>query len=223
MKIKELTLYTSKLKEVEPFYTDLLGIELLDSSQDSIKLKVGETNLIFEQSEQSMYYHFAINIPSYQIGDALNWIKSKTKVLPFHGDEIVDFKSWNAEALYFYDPAGNIVELIARKNLKISSVDNFDASSFQHISEIGLPVADVNSTFNQFEEECGLLKFSGDYERFCAVGSETGLFITIDYNQKDWIPNDDKAHSFPFSCVIENDRKRYGISYPDENLIITPK
>ena len=179
MKIKELTLYTSKLKEVESFYTDLLGIELLDSSQDSIKLKVGETNLIFEHSEQSMYYHFAINIPSYQIGDALNWIKSKTKVLPFHGDEIVDFKSWNAEALYFYDPAGNIVELIARKNLKIPSADNFDASSFQHISEIGLPVTDVKSSFNELKE-CGLSKFSGDYERFCAIGWETGLFITID-------------------------------------------
>lgn len=220
MKINELTLYTSKLKEVESFYTDLLGLELLNSNQDSIKLKMGETNLIFEKSEQSMYYHFAINTPSYQIGDALNWIKSKTKVLPFHGDEIVDFQSWNAEALYFYDPAGNIVELIARKNLKIPSADNFDASSFQHISEIGLPVTNVKSAFNQLKEECGLSKFSGDYERFCAIGWETGLFITIDYNQKDWIPNDDKAHPFPFSCVIENDGKTYGLVYKQEEISI---
>ena len=183
---------------------------------------MGETHLVFEQSEQSMYYHFAINIPSLQIEDAQRWMKDKTKILPFQGNEIVDFKSWNAKALYFYDPAGNIVELIARKNLKIPSNLIFNAESFQHISEIGLPVKDVGFVFNQLKDECGLSKFSGDYERFCAIGWETGLFITIDYNQKDWIPNEDKAYPFPFSCVIENEGKRYEISYFHEKLTITP-
>ena len=207
---------------MESFYSELLGVELLKRSEASLSLKIGDTNLTLIQDDKSMYYHFAINIPSNQIKDALYWIKDKTKVLPFHGHEIVDFKNWNAEALYFYDPAGNIVEFIARKNLQIPSTRVFNASSFQHISEIGLPVPDVSAAFDQLEEQCGLKKFSGDYERFCAIGWETGLFITIDYHQKDWIPNNDKAHPYPFSCVIANDGKGYDIAYHNENLVITP-
>lgn len=149
-----------------------------------------------------MYYHFAINIPSYQIIEAKEWICKRTKILPFHGNEIVDFKSWHAEALYFYDPAGNIVEFIERKNLNIPSSTYFNNGSFQHISEIGFPVNNVRTAFEVLKQKCGLQKFSGDFEKFCAIGSETGLFITINYKQKDWIPCDDPAFPFPFECVV---------------------
>ncbi|MEQ6166097.1 MULTISPECIES: hypothetical protein [unclassified Ekhidna] len=220
MEIKKLTLNTARLDEISHFYSETLGVPIVRSNKNQICLAVGDTQLTFKESTNTAYYHFAINIPSNQITDALSWIKARTNILPFHGNEIVDFKNWNAEALYFYDPAGNIVEFIARKNLSISSTQNFDASSFQHISEIGLPVSDVRVIYEHLNKSCGLTKFSGDYERFCAIGCETGLFITIDYNQKDWIPNNDRAYPYSFSCQIVNDGKRYDIIYNNELLTI---
>ena len=146
--------------------------------------------------------------------------KQRTEVLPFHSAEIVDFKNWNAEALYFYDPAGNIVEFIARKNLKIESTQPFGPQSFQHISEIGLPVRDVRGTYHLLNEKCGLEKYSGDYERFCAIGTEKGLFITIDYRQKDWIPNGDIAYPFPFEVNFNHNQNAYKVIFKKEKLSI---
>ncbi|WP_424961269.1 VOC family protein [Ekhidna sp.] len=221
MKIINLTLGTTRLDKISHFYSQTLGVPIVKSNGNQVCLVVGDTQLTFQESPNTAYYHFAINIPSYQIKEALSWIKARTNILPFHGNEIVDFKNWNAEALYFYDPAGNIVEFIARKNLKIPSTQDFNSSSFQHISEVGLPVSDVKAALDLLNKQCNLRKFSGDFEKFCAIGGETGLFITIDYNQKDWIPNGDKAYPFPFTCVVENDGKRFGVIYEDEQIIIT--
>ncbi|MEQ8906450.1 hypothetical protein [Ekhidna sp.] len=220
MKINSLLLYTSELEDQKHFYRDILGIKLEESHHDRFTLKIGSTRLTYQEVEQKSYYHFAINIPSYQIKEAKDWISKRTKILPFHGNEIVDFRNWNAEALYFYDPAGNIVEFIARKNLKIPSTSSFDSESFLHISEIGLPVKDVQNVYDLLNQECDLQKFSGDFQKFCAIGSETGLFITIDYNQKDWIPCNDTAFPFPFECVIENGNSSFGVIYSKEKIEI---
>ncbi len=220
MKINSLLLYTSELEAQKHFYRDILGIKLKESHQDHFTLEIGSTQLTYQEAEPAAYYHFAINIPSYQIREAKEWISERTEILPFHGAEIVDFKDWNAEALYFYDPAGNIVELIARKNLKIDGKPEFNAHSFLHISEIGLPVKNVKNAFQILHSRCGLNKYSGDYERFCAIGSETGLFITIDYKQKDWIPNGDKAFPFPFKMNFNHNQTSYTLVYRKEILSI---
>ncbi|SNT29090.1 Catechol-2,3-dioxygenase [Ekhidna lutea] len=220
MLFKTLQLYTSHIQEQKDFYSGLLGTDIIASGAEQFEVRIGNTALIFKKSSENCYYHFAINIPSYQIKEAHQWISAKTKVLPFHGEEIVDFKNWNAEALYFYDPSGNIVEFIARKNLNIPSDSKFDSGSFMHISEIGLPVSDVRSTYEFLNRECGLAKFSGDYQRFCAIGEETGLFITIDYNQKDWIPNDDKAYPFPFEAEFVNQNRSFQMIFENAGIKI---
>jgi catechol-2,3-dioxygenase len=220
MEIQKLQLYTSKLSEQREFYEKELGLSVIETSPQAFQVTIGTTALTFQASEDRMYYHFAINIPSYQIKEAKEWISKLTKILPFHGNEIVDFKNWNAEALYFYDPAGNIVEFIARKNLNIVTNQPFSSKSFLHISEIGLPVKDVQNAFDLLNQQCNLQKFSGDFEKFCAIGSETGLFITIDYKQKDWIPCDDPAFPFPFEMSFEYNQITYKAIYKEEKLSI---
>ncbi len=51
---------------------------------------------------------------------------------------IADFIDWHARSVYFFDPAGNIVELIARDDLNDVADGAFSSRQFRNISETGL-------------------------------------------------------------------------------------
>ena len=63
----------------------------------------GDSLLTFRVDKKSTPYHFAFNIPSNKEKEALVWLKHRAGILSSDGEEIVDFKSWNAKAIYFYD------------------------------------------------------------------------------------------------------------------------
>jgi catechol-2,3-dioxygenase len=209
MIIKHLKLFTNELQALKGFYVHELKMKMLHDTPDSFQIQIGNSKLTFQETNQAVYYHFAINIPENQVEVAKRWVDSVAKILPYEGQEIVDFKSWNAKAVYFNDPGGNIVELIARLNLKQTAFQGFGVNSFLCISEVGTPVKSVQSCFDSLNEECGLELYSGDTERFAAIGDENGLFIAIDPTVKKWIPEDREAYYFPLEVEIENENKNY--------------
>ena len=91
--------------------------------------------------------------------------------------------------MYFGDPDGNILELIARRNLANDAPGDFDASMLLRIAEFGLPTADPASTVSELERVLGLDIYDGDRQTFTAVGSETGLFIVVPIGRK-WFPTE---------------------------------
>jgi hypothetical protein len=56
--------------------------------------------------------------------------------------DIADFVNWRAKSVYFFDPAGNIIELIARFDLNNASSEKFSSEQFLSLSEIGLVFPD---------------------------------------------------------------------------------
>jgi catechol-2,3-dioxygenase len=120
--------------------------------------------------------------------------------------------NWNAEAIYFYDPADNVLEFIARKNLNIVANEKFSSKSVINISEMAMPVNDVKAHFdflnNEFED-FSIEKYSGDYKRFCASGDEEGLFIIVDTKVKKWYPTNKPSLAFPFEIWFESNNKNY--------------
>lgn len=202
MQFKELTLLTTNLEGQQAFYTKTLDCPLIAKTPTSFTIQIGGTSLQFKQSTNAYPYHFAINVPAFQENETLEWLQKKVAILPFQGKEIVDFSNWNARAIYFYDPDKNIVELIARRNLKRQAPLPFSAKSFLEISEIGMPVTNVEAAFNQLQTHLGVTVFDGSFDKFCAVGEEQGLFIIIDKAKKDWFPLNDKAFSADFDLVV---------------------
>jgi catechol-2,3-dioxygenase len=214
MKVKKLILYNSNLNSQKHFYCDTLNVPLNYQNENELSLKIGDTELIFiERKDKARNYHFAINIPFNQVSEAYQWLKTKTKILPFNDSEIVDFKSWNTESIYFYDMNNNIVELIARKNLGIVSNNKFDGKSFLNISEVGLPVYHIKATIEYLKLNFDLEVFDCDYEKFCAVGDEEGMFIVIDARVKKWIPNNDDAYPHEFIVEFENNEMVYNLDF----------
>ena len=60
--------------------------------------------------------------------------------------DVVDYSHWNAHSIFFLDPAGNVVEYIARHDLKNSDTSSFGWPDILYTSEIGLIVDDVEAT-----------------------------------------------------------------------------
>ncbi|MEO1627826.1 MAG: VOC family protein [Bacteroidota bacterium] len=216
MDIQHLSLWTNQLAAQKAFYQDWLGMELLDATEDSFSVAVGHSVLEFRQGEEAAYYHFAFNVSPAQLASARDWLRSRVPLISDNGQEIIDFSFWNAEALYFYDPALNIVEFIARRDLDWPDGDAFDIRNIAGLSEIGLPVNQVGGEFSQLEQMAGVSRYSGDMKRFCAAGDPTGLFILVDQAQKEWYPTSSKSKPFELKAKVRTAKGTFQITLAPE-------
>lgn len=219
MNIQQLTIYSTDITGLASFYTDVLDLNILEVTKESIKIQIGISTLIIKHKQKATPYHFAINIPANKEFEALNWLKTKVNIIIHEGKEIQHFDNWNARAIYFYDKDRNIVELIARKNLQNSSSKKFDSKLFLEISEIGIVTKDVKKEFSQLKNCTGIHKYFGNFENFCAIGGEHGLFICI--NKKYWFPTNDKAYAADFSVQMTEEGKKYLVEFKNSVLKIS--
>jgi catechol-2,3-dioxygenase len=134
--------------------------------------------------------HWAINVAPDRFEEAVAFAEQRVELL--HSD--VPFEAWRARAAYFFDPGGNIVELIARERAP-------GTAPFLEVSEVGLPVDDVGVAVEFLESALGLPHFSGDREQFSAVGDDRGLFIVVPVGRP-WLFTDRPAPDHPLAVTI---------------------
>ena len=191
MNITYLELSAKDLQAQQDFYANIL--ELPVSLESSIlQVRAGQTNLVFTQapSEFEGAYHFAFNIPENRFLAAKEWISARVPLLrDENGKDEFHFETWNSQSVYFKDKVGNILEFIARHNLKNPVDAEFDSKQILNVSEIGLPSEDV---LDLTDKLCRLLELSvfrqEPNESFTAVGDDDGLFI-LPVKDRIWIPN----------------------------------
>ena len=180
MKLFELCLKTGDLAAARHFYHDVLNLPILEQTAQVLALQAGVTRLVFEYvPDWQGKYHFAFNIPENQITEAVAWISAKAPLATLN-DKIIFNSSvrWNAHMVYFYDPAGNILEFIARHDLRNAASEPFSQWSILSISEIGLATGNVQQTVQWLCDTLGLTVYDGaGSDTFSAVGDEHGLLI----------------------------------------------
>jgi catechol-2,3-dioxygenase len=138
--------------------------------------------------------HFAVNVPPQRFEEAVAQARERVEL----EEADVPFPAWRARSAYFFDPGGNIVELIARERAPGEDL-------FLEISEVGLPVADVGAAVEWLESELGLPHFSGDRRNFSAVGDDRGLFIVVPVGRP-WLFTEEPAPDVPVEVTIEGER-----------------
>ncbi|HXV76780.1 MAG TPA: hypothetical protein VD788_10720, partial [Candidatus Polarisedimenticolaceae bacterium] len=150
MKLRELRLAAARPAELVPFYRDALGFEMLEGRDDAVAFRAGHTRLRFRRTEvtPAPYYHVAFNIPENKIERAVEWAGRRFPLIHLAGvgEPIVYFDFIDAHSIYFWDPAGNLLEFIARHELANAADGPFDASDILASSEIGIVVDDVPAT-----------------------------------------------------------------------------
>ncbi len=221
MKIKKLTIYTSAVKSQLKFYRDELHFEVNEYSEKSFELQVGYSVLRFEYKEHATPYHVAFHIPDRQEHEALQWVENELGALMNNQEKIIDFSNWQAKSVYFYDHDKNIMEFISRRDFSKPQSAIFNPSNIVGIAEIGLATDDVEEKFKKINLECGLDKFDGDFERFCAIGEDSGLIITINKDMKDWFPTNDEAFMSDFRLEFEHAGSSFDLQFRNNELEIS--
>ncbi|MEO6681345.1 MAG: hypothetical protein ABIN48_00845 [Ginsengibacter sp.] len=217
MLLTEISLQANHLTTLQKFYEGVMNLPVSISDKNSLKIHAGNTVLIFEENKTrtNPYYHFAFNIPSNKFEEAFDWFKPKVSFLWLdeYKSYIADFQNWNAKSFYFYDPSGNILEIISRFELENVSEEKFSGSSICNISELGIvfPAETFESDVEEFMKQYSLsfFKKQPSLPTFKAAGDDQGLFIMVPYN-RDWYPGTKKkSASFPLSVSFTTDRGRF--------------
>lgn len=213
MRIEHLALKTSRLEEQRHFYGEILGMEIREVSLTSFEVQLELSVLRFTQSAQATPYHIAFHIGASQQHKALDWLKQRVDILQDQEKEIIDFSSWNAKSIYFYDPDKNVLEFISRRHLYPTKEDAFAGRSVLGISEIGLATDNVLESYTFLNKEFDLVKFTGDYDTFCATGDDHGLFIIADTTKKTWFPSADQVIPADFDIRFTTSQLRARFQY----------
>ncbi|WP_172954382.1 VOC family protein [Solibacillus sp. R5-41] len=209
MEIKLLTLQTDKLQSMKEFYTKHLGFSLCGDSPKSFRIQVGKSMLEFTNSNgaREPFYHFAMNIPSNQFQEAKAWLKEKKPLLLEDGEDEADFSFWPAHSCYFEDPAGNIVEFIARYNVTPTSELPFSNHSILNIGEIGLishdapMIGEQLKTINIVNSDDSPITNS---KLSFMQESNNGVFIILAGPGRRWLFSEKKSKVFPMKIILDN-------------------
>lgn len=215
MIIKKLKLFTNQLEPLFEFYINTLSFPLIERHPDFFSFQCGHSTLVFEYGNRQSYYHYALHLPLVLFEEAYQFYKDKIQLLkdPETGLETIEHLHWNARALYFLDPAGNIGEFIAhQKYQRPSAYSTYSPKAIIGINEIGHPCEKVGENYSQVKEQLGLQHFSGDMERFGAVGDAEGLFIFVKAGKKKWFPTEIPARPFPWEARIQISNEDYEVN-----------
>ena len=223
--IRSLRMVCNSLPGMEAFYEKVMELPVKRIDQKSILVHAGTTEMIFyeDQSYKNPIYHFAFNIPENKIEESLQWLKKKNIAISPNGQggEIFDFRNWNAHSVYWRDPAGNILEFIARHNLSNSSSRKFSSADFLYASEIGLVVDDVPSMRVEIKNQLDLNPFHGYAENFTAIGNEYNLIILVSKNRP-WMGSTANipAGIFPVQSTFINGSRTTRMTFGEYPFVI---
>lgn len=204
MEIRRLELMTADVPAALQFYTGTLGLEGVSQAADFMAVRAGSSELVFRKAPQGWQgaYHFAFNIPEDRFEEHYEWARRTTGLLANRqGQMAFPSPDWNSDGLYFRDPAGNILEFIARHGLKETSGQGAGAPCILSVSEIGVATEDVRALVDELSK-IGLEPYSGQSEEFTAVGDAYGLLIVVKRGRI-WMPDSGvPAELLPVSVLM---------------------
>ena len=178
----------ASLDEMHAFYHDRLELRTAREG-NRLHVTAGDTRITFIEDRQSAspFYHFAFNIPENKIVAARAWQLERSPLIPIPDrnrardlpPDIVDYSHWNAHSVFFLDPGGNVVEYIARHDLRNAAPGPFTSSDILGTTEIALIVDDVPSTVARLRPALALPQYRGGSDDFTALGDEEGLVLVM--------------------------------------------
>jgi catechol 2,3-dioxygenase-like lactoylglutathione lyase family enzyme len=209
MRILELTIATGDLAAQARFWGGTLGLPTRGGDR-VLEVRLRESVIRFEQAPADVdaRYHFAINIPRGQIGEAAAWIGERHELLAFHADPDVEEGATivrtdrGADCLYLLDAGGNVIELIANDHLDTASVRPFGPDALLEIAEIGIAAADTLATSRAVQSTLSADVLWGGRPGWLltAIGDDHGVVIVAPLG-RGWIPIGLPARPLPTTIV----------------------
>ncbi|MDH7447405.1 VOC family protein [Aquimarina sp. 2201CG14-23] len=205
--IHNIRLLTSTpIIEMKEFYINKLGLSVQSEKDNKeITFIAGRSTITFIKIDNTLgdpWYHFAFNIPENKILKARAWQLKRSELIPTpkrlrdpkFPDDIRHFRNWNAHSVFFLDPAGNVLEYIARHNLKNGDEGDFSSKDILNISEIGFVVDDQEKEAQELHYNLGLEVYPRNSNFWWSMGNENGLLLCLP--KRIWGENTDNPRRF---------------------------
>jgi hypothetical protein len=195
-------------RELERFYSRQLDLEARTSPATWLAFKAGPTLIEFAPvSDGQPFYHFALRVPRNRFAAARDWLAESAELLPDpdSGETEFDFDNWNAVACYAHDPCGNIVELIAHRELPEETPEEppFSAAEILGVCEMGVVGTDVRAMAGALEQ-LGIGLWDGTIDepgRLAFMGDRDGVLI-LTPEGRGWLPTGRPAEVHTVEAVI---------------------
>lgn len=217
MRVDEVELSVPDLEASRAFYAGVLQLAELPADS-GLALAAGRTRLTFRAAPAGVRprYHIAFSVPLARFDAARRLVAARTPLITAGGDEVIIHVSWDAVAFYFRDPAGSILECIARRAEPADDPSAPEAPGIGCVCEVGVVVDDVPAVAATLRGTLGVAPFRGsEGDTFTALGDEEGLLIVVQRG-REWYPSTGlAADPAPLQLTLTlNDGARYGISGP---------
>ena len=221
MEIADVRIQAARPAELRRFYAETLGQPVSDHG-DGFVATIGTSTLTITAAApgESPAYHLAFTVPRNQLASAKAWLAERTPLLTdADGRDEFRFDSWEASSVYFADPAGSILELIAWEALANDTPGPFGPADLLCLSEVGLVVADVPEAVAGLGE-VGFSPYQDDWSpEFAPVGDPTGRLIVVT-TDRPWFPVGTPAAPAPLTVRLRGDRDAV-VSLPNGAAEIT--
>jgi catechol 2,3-dioxygenase-like lactoylglutathione lyase family enzyme len=191
------------------FYAGCLGFAVDARDSDRLSLASGDARIEFAAAADGRrpFYHVALLVPGDRYAAARAWLERCAELLSRPGQSSTTFRfdAWDADACYFHDPAGNIVELIAHHGIGEgrAGAGGFQAGELLGISEAGLVVADPPAAAATLAA-AGLDLWSGTTEgddALAFVGRQAHTLILCPPGRP-WLPTQQPAECHPATASL---------------------
>lgn len=203
---KHVLLYTDKLKQLRRFYVNILQFDAIESTETQFSIQIGKSKLTFSESDQPAFYHYAINIPGNQFVVIKDWIQTRYHLNKQGGINEIYKPIFDADAMYIEDPAGNLIQLIGRRNRDF--LGSFSHEVFLDISEVTLVSSHVKELGEQIQDiDLPLLSgIEADPKAENFLGRDDSYIVLVNEKYKpDFLKG--KLASFPLEMTLDNERQ----------------
>jgi catechol 2,3-dioxygenase-like lactoylglutathione lyase family enzyme len=196
------------IESLHRFYGESLGFAVR-SKDAGMRLDVGAGSLEFVAAAGPArpFYHLALLVPGNRYEAARAWVERSAALLSRPGQTTTTFRfdAWDANACYFHDPAGNIVELIAHRGIDEapSPSGGFQAAELAGISEVGIVARDPAAAA-QTLSSAGLDLWSGQVEgddALAFIGGQAHTLILCAPGRP-WLPTQRPAECHPVTATL---------------------
>jgi catechol 2,3-dioxygenase-like lactoylglutathione lyase family enzyme len=213
------------MEALRRFYVDRLGLADGSGDGDRLVLTAGPARVEFVPAAggERPFYHFALLAPGNRYAAARAWLERCAELLSRPGQTSTTFRfdAWDADACYFHDPAGNIVELIAHRGCGGAPDGAFTAAELRGISELGMVVTDPPAAAEALAS-AGLELWSGSVEGAGAlafIGRQAHTLILCPPGRP-WLPTQRPAEAHPVTATVAGGGDRVTVSVSDGALSV---
>ncbi|NUE03168.1 hypothetical protein HUB97_11805 [Halorubraceae archaeon YAN] len=199
MNVTQLTLSSDDPVALGEWYNDALNVDVLFSDGAAI-VSAGSTEMILTDADKrTAPYHVAFRSQT-PVTELYDWFTDRGEHISVEGESTIRFEFLSADAVYFEDPEGNILECL-HYDRDTPKQDSLGPNTVHSVTEVGLPAHDTASLQSWLVDTVGLSTIGSPTETFAWVGDFDSRFVVVPAG-RDWYPTDRPAGVSPLTTEV---------------------